>query len=145
MSLISAAVAPVVLISAVAILLSGYTSKHISISSQMRSLAMEYRNHATDEIRRQNLKVQLLIFQRRLHFMWRSIFALSLAQLCFLTTVISVILSERAERIGVIGVISLVVGLLLMFAAVVTELYEMHLSRLTVTEELADICVTKES
>lgn len=145
MSLISTAVTPVVLISAVAILLSGYTAKQTSISSQMRDLAAEHRNPATSDARRVSLKIQLALFQHRLTAVWASVLALTLALICFLTMIVSVILEQRTARLGSVGAGCLMLGLLLIFTAVAIELYEIHLSRLTARQELADICGMPEA
>jgi len=137
--LISAAVAPVVLISAAAILLSGYSSKYGNISDRMRDLTGEYRRADTTSARRAGLKTQLLLFRRRVIAVWAASALLSLALLLFLGTVLSVILSRHEARLGLVGAGCLVCGLLLMVGAISLELVEIRLARFAVDAELSDI------
>ena len=138
-SLIGAAVAPVVLISAAAILLSGYSAKYGSVSERMRDLTGEYRRADTADARKTLIKTQLLLFRRRIVAVWAASALLSFALLLFLGTVFSVIVSTHAARLGWVGVGCLVCGLTLMVAAVSMELYEIRLARLTTDAELSDI------
>jgi len=138
-SLISAAVAPVVLVSAAALLLSGYSAKYGNISDRMRDLTGEYRRADTTEARRALLKRQLLLFRRRIIAVWAASALLSFALLLFLGTVISVIVSTHEARLGWVGAGCLVCGLLLMAGAIMLELYEIRLARLAVDAELSDI------
>jgi len=137
--LISVAVAPVVLITAAAILLSGYTGKYTNIADRLRDLAAEYRQAETSPGRRANLKTQMRLFHRRVSALWAASALLALALLSFLGTVLSVIFADQQSRLGWIGAACLVVGLILMAGAVLVELYEIRLARLTVAGELADI------
>ena len=138
-SLIGTVVAPVGLISTTAILLSGYTGKYSSISDQMRRMTAEYRASGTPNMRRNSLKRQLDLYHRRITAMWGASTLLSAALLSFITTVLTVILSVRATHLGIFGLISLMVGLVLVAGAVGLELYEIGLARLTTAGELADI------
>ena len=136
---ISNAVGPAALITTTAILLSGYTAKYSSLSDQMRRTTAEFRSAATQAARRSNLKQQLRLFHRRLTALWGASALLSLALLCFVVTVLVVLVSARAARLGMLGVGSLLLGLVLVAGAVGLELYEIGLARLTVAGELADI------
>ena len=64
---------------------------------------------------------------------------LSLALLLFVATVLVVLFSVHAMRLGPIGVTTLIAGLIAVAAAIGLELYEIGLARLTVAGELADI------
>jgi len=143
-SLIGTVVAPVGLISTTAILLSGYTGKYSSISDQMRRMTAEYRASGTPNMRRNSLKRQLDLYHRRITAMWGASTLLSAALLSFITTVLTVILSVRATHLGIFGLISLMVGLVLVAGAVGLELYEIGLARLTTAGELADIFSDRE-
>lgn len=143
-SLISAAVAPVVLVSAAAILLSSYSAKYGNISDRMRGLTAEYRRAETTETRRALLKRQLLLFRRRIIAVWGASALLSFALLLFLGTVISVILSRHEARLGWVGAGCLVGGLALMIGAITSELYELRLARLAVDAEMSDIFSEQE-
>ena len=143
-SLIGTVVAPVGLISTTAILLSGYTGKYSSIADQMRRMTAEYRALGTLEVRRGSLKRQLDLYHRRITAMWGASTLLSAALLSFIGTVLTVIMSVRATHLGVLGLISLMVGLVLVACAVGLELYEIGLARLTTAGELADIFSDRE-
>ncbi len=142
--LLGTVIAPVGLISTTAILLSGYTSKYSSMSDQMRRMTAEYRAAATSHDRRQSLKRQLGLYHRRLTAMWAASALLSVSLLCFVGTVLSVILSARETRLSVLGIVPLLVGLSLVAVAVGLELYEIGLARLTAAGELADIFAPRE-
>lgn len=137
--LISVAVTPVVLISTTAILLSGYNGKYANMSDRLRDLAAEYRLANTSAERRANLKAQMRIFHKRVSAVWAASALLSMAQLLFLTTVLSVIFDTRHLRLDWWGAVCLILGLALMAGAVLLELYEIRLARLTVAGELSDI------
>ena len=143
-SIIGNVVAPVGLISTTAILLSGYTGKYSSMSDQMRRLTAEYRAGMTTAIRQQSLKRQIDLYHRRITAMWAASALLSAALLAFVGTVLVVMLSVRATRLGTLGLAPLLVGLALVAFAVGLELYEIGLARLTAAGELADIFAEQE-
>lgn len=138
-SLVSLAVTPVVLITATAILLSGFSAKYGNISDRLRSLAAEHRRPETPQARRIVLRFQIRLFRRRVTMMWAASACLSSALLLFVGTVLSVIFSARASQLGLAGAVFLVTGLALIGMAVTLELYELRLARLAVDGELADI------
>ncbi len=138
-ALVSLAATPVVLITATAILLSGFSAKYGSISDRMRSLTAEHRRPETPQARRGALRVQLRVFRQRVTLMWAASACLSSALLLFVGTVLSVIFSARATQLGLAGAAFLVAGLALIGLAVVLELYELRLARRAVDGELADI------
>ena len=143
-SIIGNVVAPVGLISTTAILLSAYTGKYSSMSDQMRRLTAEYRTAATAPARRESVKRQVDLYHRRITAMWAASALLSLALLAFVGTVLVVMLSVRATRLGTLGLIPLLSGLALVAAAIALELYEIGLARLTAAGELADIFAEQE-
>lgn len=138
-SAIGSAVGPAALITTTAILLSGYTSKYSGIADQMRRLTVEYRDQRTTAERRASLRRQIPLFHQRINALWGASTLLSLALLAFIGTVAAVLLSAREARIGPIGVGMLLIGLVLVAAAVGLELYEIRLARMTTAGELADI------
>lgn len=138
-NLISVAVAPVVLITATAILLSGYTGKYTNIADRLREMAAEYRLADTSGERRVNLKAQMRLFHQRVSAMWAASALLSVGLLAFLGTVLSVIFDNRQVRLGWLGAACLIFGLICMAGAVLLELYEIRLARLTIAGELSDI------
>jgi len=143
-STIGSAVGPAALITTTAILLSGYTSKYSGIADQMRRLTAEYRAEGTTAERRAGLRRQIPLFHQRINALWGASTLLSLALLAFIVTVAAVLLSTREARIGPVGVGMLLIGLVLVAAAVALELHEIRLARLTTAGELADIFPDRE-
>jgi hypothetical protein len=141
LNLISTAVTPIVLISATAILLSNHTNKYNNISTQMRALTHEYRDRETSEKRRATLRRELNFYGRRIRAMWVASICLYAALLCFLITVLSllVISATSLSRLGLIGEISLCAGLTLLFVTVICELVEVRLAVHTSQEEMFDV------
>ena len=138
--LISAAVAPVVLITATAILLSAYSAKYTSLGDRMRTLTAEYRLPETSAERRANIKRQISVFHRRINAMWTASILLSLALLAFLGTVLSVLLALfRGVQLGFAVIATVVMGLAMMVGSVCVELSEIRMARLTIAGELTDI------
>lgn len=138
-SLISVAVAPVVLISAAAILLSAYSGKYGNISDRLRALTGEYRRPDTSPVRRDVLMRQISLFHRRVTAMWLASALLSLAIISFVVTVLSVIFAVRQTQIDLVGAATLIIGLVLIGVAVLVDLYEIRLARLTIAGELSDL------
>src|SRR5207249_1582265 len=68
MSAIAAAVTPVVMISANAILVSSIGSKHQAMSDRVRALTAEWRDPGTPLERRRSIRAQVLLFQDRLNW-----------------------------------------------------------------------------
>ena len=71
--------------------------------------------------------------------MWGASTFLSLALLLFIATVLIVLFSVHATRLGPVGITTLMLGLGAVASAIGLELYEIGLARLTVAGELADI------
>lgn len=138
LSLISAAVTPVVLITAAAILLSGFTAKYGNMADQMRRLTAEYRSGETSEARRATVVRELALFARRIEAIWAATTCLCIAILAFLMMVLAVIFALKATRLGELGVATLVIGLAFMVLAVVCELEELRLARKTASCELRE-------
>jgi hypothetical protein len=135
---ISAALAPVVLVSSVAILLSGFSSRYGSVSSQMRDLAREWRAAASPD-RRDALRRQLALFRPRLRALWLANLLLALALLAFVGTVVAVALGARRERLGLSAAALLGTGLLLVAGAAVLICVELQAARRTADIELEDV------
>jgi hypothetical protein len=127
-----------VLITAGAILLSGFSAKYANISEQMRRLTAEYRDDETSQARRVTIERQLPIFGKRIRAIWAASTCQCFAILSFLMMVLAVIFSEHAARLGALGVGTLVVGLVFMVLAMVCELVELGLARETASCELLE-------
>ena len=139
MTIISAAVAPVVLISSLAVFFSALTAKHSHMSDQVRYVVDELRCSKNDDPRRISLARQLLVFERRMDALWIATTLLTCALLCFITTVFVVIGAQQAKRIDIFGIVSLLMGLMLLVFAVIAELVEVGWSRSTVRYEVCDM------
>ena len=131
-SLVSAIIAPVALITPTAILLGNYTAKYTAIAGQMRQLSAEHRQADTAEARRKSVRSQLRLFHRRIAAMWAASGALLMALLSFLVTVLSLLFVHRTPHVFVVGASSIVAGLVFILIAVLLELYEIGLARLTI-------------
>jgi hypothetical protein len=85
MQVLAAAVTPIVLVSATAILISGSNSRYISISDRMRALAHEYRDPNCMEQRRITISREMLTFQYRIHLVSWAVRSLYTAVGAFIT------------------------------------------------------------
>jgi hypothetical protein len=136
---ISAAVTPVVMISANAILISAITSKHQSMSDRLRALTAEWRNSATPVTRREAISLQLRLFDERLRWVTWSHIILYMATACFIAMVITIAVSPRLEALSGASLGLLIAGVALMFLGILLELLDLAKARATVELEIKDI------
>jgi hypothetical protein len=136
---ISAAVTPVVMISANAILISSISAKHQSMSDRMRALTAEWRDPGTPDQRRGTIADQLRLFDQRLRWITWSHIILYAATGCFITMVIVIASSRALEALTGTSLVLLIVGVALMFVGIVLELLDLAKARTTVQLELKDI------
>jgi uncharacterized membrane protein len=139
MTIISAAVTPVVLISALAIFFSALTAKHSHLADQFRQIAAELRRGESSETRQNALTSELIIFKHRMDALWLATGMLSISLLLFVCTVLVVIYSKWNPGAGALGVVFLILGLVLMVLSVIAECYEIALGRKSMTLELLDL------
>src|SRR5438552_10239630 len=92
LQLISAAVTPVVMISACAALILGINNKHTGISDRLRNLLVECRNSDTPKERRDQLLEESAVFYRRFRLTLYSLFALYAAVIAFTLTALLLLL-----------------------------------------------------
>ncbi len=137
--IVAAAVTPVVMVSATAILISGVNSRHISISDRIRSLSREYRSGGLDVSRRRVIQSEVVIFQRRLHLVSWATRLLYASVGCFI--LMALLISASVVKAGFQGVTLLIflVGLVLIAVAIVLELVELQESNSTIELEAADV------
>lgn len=86
---ITSAVAPVVMVSAAGLLFMGIQTKNLHLSDRIRALAMEYRELLMDpahRARREQVRDQLVLFERRIRLSQRSLELLYMAMVCFVMT-----------------------------------------------------------
>ena len=142
MGLISAAVAPVVLISAVAIFFSALTSKHSHLADQVRQLTAEFRKPDVEKERQLSIGRQLGIFEKRMNALWISTALLSMSLLCFVATILFVIASQRTSNMGYFGIACMVFGLIFLLGGALAEMIEIGLAHASLTCEVADVETT---
>jgi hypothetical protein len=136
---ISAAVTPVVMISANAILISAISAKHQSMSDRMRALTAEWRNAATPAARRETIADQLSLFDQRLNWITWSHIILYAATACFIAMVIVIAVSPSIEALSGASLWLLIAGVALMFVGILLELLDLARARATVQLEIRDI------
>jgi hypothetical protein len=139
MAVISAAVTPVVLISALAIFFSALTAKHSHLADQIRQVAAELRKPDLPDPRINSLSSELAIFRQRMDALWLATGMLSISLLLFVSTVLVVIWSKLHPEAVTLGLVLLILGLLLMVASVLAECYEIALGRESMMFELSDV------
>lgn len=136
---IAAAVTPVVMISANAILIGAISSKHQSMSDRLRALTAEWRQDDTSADRRQSIVRQVRLFDERLRWVTWSHIVLYAATACFILMVIDIAISSSVESWKDISVALLIAGVALMFTGIVLELCDLAQARRTVRIELKDV------
>lgn len=136
---ISAAVTPVVMISANAILIATISAKHQSMSERVRSLTAEWRIHTTPATRRETIAGQLRIFDERLRWITWSHIVLYAATACFIAMVMVIAASHAVQVMSGASLGLLIAGITLMFAGIVLEFMDLAKARTTIQLEVKDI------
>jgi len=136
---ISAAITPVVMISANAILIGAISSKHQSMSDRLRALTAEWRNEATPVVRRDAIAGQVRLFNQRLRWVTWSHIVLYTATACFIAMVIVIAVSPAIEAMSGASLRLLIAGVALMFVGILLELLDLAKARATVALEVKDI------
>jgi len=134
MSAIAAAVTPVVMVSANAILISAISSKHQAMSDRLRALAAEWRSPGVSGTRRDSIRAQVRLFTLRIAWIARAHFLLYVATACFLAMVMAI-----ALKIEWLSLPLLLGGVFLMLAAIVLELVELRKAHATIELEGRDV------
>ncbi len=138
LSIIAAAVSPVVMISANAILTSGINARHSNVADRLRSMLEEYRRADTTIDRRHSIERQLPLFQKRIAHVETANQLLFSATACFVFTVMTISVgfySTAAQKISLPFFLS---GVLLMLGGVLAEVLELRGARATLRIEVAD-------
>ncbi|HLV81059.1 MAG TPA: DUF2721 domain-containing protein [Chthonomonadaceae bacterium] len=140
LDLISAAVTPVVLISACAALILGINNKHTGISDRMRTMAAEYRQAETLPARRRQIYDEILVFRRRFRLTWYALGALYGAVMLFTATTLQIIFTHRRLATGPMSTLALFeAGVVLMFVASCLEIFEVFFSLKSLDIEMRDL------
>lgn len=142
MTAIAAAVTPVVMISANAILIGTISAKHQAMADRLRVLTAEWRSTDTSAARRDAIHEQVEMFRLRIAWVARAHFLLYAATACFIAMVLTIALAPFASGRVAIELLSLpllVGGVVLMFAAILFELAELRKARATIEVEAAAV------
>jgi len=136
---VTAAVTPVVMISASAILISGINSKHQSLSDRVRGLAAEYGLAASTTVRKENIRKQIAFFRRRLRYVYTAHVSLYCATDCFVAMVMVISFMAKASALVSATLPFFMAGVVLILVAVGFEIRELRMSSQTMLLELFDI------
>jgi hypothetical protein len=136
---ISAAVTPVVMISANAILIGAISSKHQSMSDRLRALTAEWRNGTTTAERRASIGAQIRMFDSRLRWVTWSHIVLYTATVCFIAMVIVIAVSPALEVMAGAPLGLLLAGVALMLMGILLELLDLAKARATLGLEVGDV------
>jgi Protein of unknown function (DUF2721) len=145
MQVLTAAVTPVVLVSATAILISGINSRYIAISDRMRALAHEYRDPNCIEQRRRTISDEMLTFQYRIHLISWAVRALYMAVGAFITDALLISATLWRQMLAKATLPLFLLGILLMMLAIVSQLLELQSSNRTLSLDIRDIAETPNS
>lgn len=145
LQVLTAAVTPVVLVSATAILISGTNSRYISISDRMRALAHEYRDPNCIEQRRTTISREMLTFQYRIHLVLWAVRALYTAVGAFITDALIISATLWREMLVAATLPLFLLGILLIVLAIVCQLLELQSSNRTILLEISDIVEARHS
>jgi TRAP-type C4-dicarboxylate transport system permease small subunit len=139
MQVVAAAVTPVVLISATAILVSGVNSRYMSISDKMRSLAHEWREASTSPHRKSLIADQMTTFRERISLVTWAVRLLYAAVACFASMALVISATMWRRVLQTITLPMFVVGISLMLGAILLQLIELQLANRTISTEVRDI------
>jgi hypothetical protein len=140
LQLLSAAVTPVVMISACAALILGVNNKHSGLSDRLRSIATEYRQPGAPETRRQQIRDQIPVFHQRFLYTWIALWTLYGAVITFTLTVLLIVLTQTRVLTSANGTLSLfILGVVLMLVAAGMEIAEIALAHRSLRIEIRDI------
>ncbi|HXF28120.1 MAG TPA: DUF2721 domain-containing protein [Bryobacteraceae bacterium] len=134
---VAAAVTPVVMVSAAAVLILGLNSKHQSMSDRVRTLAVEFRQ--ASEERQRTIAAQAGLFQRRMAHVANGQRCLYSAVVCFLVMVLLIVFAPGRISWTSFAFVLFVAGSCLILAAVILEILELALANRTIQIELADV------
>jgi Protein of unknown function (DUF2721) len=136
---LTAAVTPVVLVSATAILISGINTRYVSISDRLRSLAHEYRDPACPHDRQATISREVAAFQHRMHLMSWAVRSLYAAVGAFIIDALIISATLWREMLAAATLPLFVAGIVLVLFAISCQLVELRSSDRTIAIEVGDI------
>jgi hypothetical protein len=139
LQVVAAAVTPVVMVSATAILTSGVNARYMAISDRVRNLTREFRESSTAPERRKNIEMQLTIFRRRVHHVSWATRLLYTAVACFVAVALVISISHGRSMLPFVTLPLFVTGLGLIATALLFQIWELRESNRTIELEIASI------
>jgi len=139
LQVLAAAVTPVVLVSATAILVSGVNSRYISIADKMRQLSQEFRSGQCTPERRASIASQMRIFETRIFLVAWAVRVLYASVCCFIAVAMVISATLWRKPLENITMPLFTTGILMILAAIICQLLELHLSNRTIALEVRDI------
>jgi hypothetical protein len=137
--IVTTAVAPVVMVSATAILIGGSNARYVAISDRVRNLAREYRDPALAATRKANIRKQVRVFQYRMQLVsWASrLFYAAVA--CFIAVALLICLSTVRVVLTAVTLPIFVFGVAMVGVAIVLQFLEIQASHHTINLEAAEV------
>ena len=136
---LTAAVTPVVLVSATAILISGINTRYVSISDRLRLLAHEYRDPACPHDRQAMITREIAMFRHRMHLMSWAVRSLYAAVGAFIVDALLISATLWRQMLAAATLPLFIGGIVLVMFAIVCQLVELQSSDRTIAIELSDI------
>ncbi len=140
MSAIAAAVTPVVMISANAILIGAISAKHQAMSDRVRGLTAEWRAEGSADIRRNEIRQQVELFEHRILWLGRAHSLLYCATALFIAMVLAIAMQFESLSLPL-----LVTGMAVTMIAIVLELIDLGKARTTLRIEIRDVVSADET
>jgi hypothetical protein len=137
--IVTTAVAPVVMVSATAVLISGVNARYISISDRVRTLAHEYRTEPIAVARKVNIRKQVVVFQYRMRLVSWASRLLHTAVACFIAVALLICLSTLRNTLTFVTFPIFVTGVTLAGMAILLQLLEIQASHKTLDLEASEV------
>jgi hypothetical protein len=145
LTIVASAVTPVVMVSSTAILISGVNSRYMAVSDRVRSLAHEFRTVDCGERRKNIIRLQMVIFHRRIELVSWALRLLYIAAGLFVSIALLIGVSMWRRIFGEITLPIFICGLVLVATAIALQFSELQLSNKTIVLESADILTNREA
>jgi hypothetical protein len=145
LQVLAAAVTPVVLISAAAILISGVNARYIAVADRMRSLAHEFREKTGDPHRREVIARQMSTFRIRVRLVSWAERTLYFSVACFTSVALMISAALGKSLLETVSLSMFTIGILLIVIAVGLQLLELQFSNRTLRAETEDITIDSKN
>ncbi len=139
--ILTAAVAPIVMVSAAGLLFNGVQAKNLHLSDRIRGLMAEIRDPAIKPDRRRQVTAQLPYFDRRMRLSQHALELIYIAILCFVLTslLLASALWAGPPVLPIVVMTIFIVGVAVLIGALVLEFVEMWLSLRTIEIEMGEM------